>query len=65
MRVARVLDQNPSFLQFVEKCGLTPGTEVIVESRDPNAAAVVVKPQGAASVTFGIDAAAKILVETI
>ncbi|CAN5405019.1 manganese-binding transcriptional regulator MntR [soil metagenome] len=65
LRVARVLDQNPSFLQFVEKCSLTPGTELIVESRDPNSAAVVVKPQGAASVTFGIDAAAKILVEAM
>lgn len=65
VRVARIVDQNPSFLQFVERCGLTPGTELIVESRDPNAAAVIVKPQGAASATFGIDAAAKILVETV
>src|SRR5687768_1110470 len=47
LRVARVLDQNPSFLQFVERCGLTPGTQLIVESRDPNAAAVVVKPTDA------------------
>ena len=30
-----VLDQNPSFLQFVERCGLTPGSQLIVESRDP------------------------------
>ena len=65
VRVARILDQNPSFLQFVERCGLTPGTELVVELRDPNAAAVVVKPQGGSSVTFGIDAAVKILVETL
>lgn len=62
LRVARVLDQNPSFLQFVERCGLTPGTQLIVEARDPNAAAVVVKPADSAQATFGLDAAAKILV---
>ena len=65
VRVARILDQNPSFLQFVDRCGLTPGAELMVESRDPNAAAVVVKPQGGSSVTFGIDAAAKVLVEPL
>jgi DtxR family Mn-dependent transcriptional regulator len=65
VRVARILDQNPSFLQFVERCGLTPGAQLIVESRDPNAAAVVVKPADANQATLGLDAAAKILVETI
>ena len=65
LRVARVLDQNPSFLQFVERCGLTPGSQLIVESRDPNAAAVVVKPSDAPNATFGLDAAAKILVEPV
>src|SRR5213080_4287664 len=39
LRVARVIDQNPAFLQFVNRCGLTPGTPVIVEHRDPLAAA--------------------------
>lgn len=65
LRVARVLDQNPSFLQFVERCGLTPGAQLIVESRDPNAAAVIVKPADSPNATFGLDAAAKILVEAI
>jgi DtxR family Mn-dependent transcriptional regulator len=65
LRVARVLDQNPSFLQFVERCGLTPGSQLVVESRDPNAAAVVVKPTDAPNATFGLDAAAKILVEAM
>jgi DtxR family Mn-dependent transcriptional regulator len=63
MRVARVMDQNPSFLQFVERCGLTPGTSVTVESREEFAAAVTVKPERKAVVTLGTDAAAKILVE--
>ena len=65
LRVARVLDQNPAFLQFVERCKLTPGSQLVVESRDPNAAAVVVRPADAPNATFGLDAAAKILVEAI
>jgi DtxR family Mn-dependent transcriptional regulator len=65
LRVARVLDQNPSFLQFVERCALTPGSQLVVESRDPNSAAVVIKPADSPSATLGLDAAAKILVETI
>ena len=36
--------------------------QLIVEARDPNAAAVVVKPADSAQATFGLDAAAKILV---
>src|SRR5205814_3446818 len=30
MRIARVVDQEPAFLQFAERCGLTPGTTVRV-----------------------------------
>jgi DtxR family Mn-dependent transcriptional regulator len=64
MRVARVLDQNPAFLQFLDRCGLTPGTAITVESREEAAAAVKVKPERKQTVTLGFDAAAKILVET-
>jgi len=63
MRVARVIDQNPAFLQFINRCGLTPGTILTIESRDPLAAAVTVKPENHTAVTLGTDAAAKILVE--
>src|SRR5215218_8315358 len=40
MRVARVVDQNPQFLQFVDRHSLRPGTEVVVRSRDDSADAV-------------------------
>jgi DtxR family Mn-dependent transcriptional regulator len=63
VRVARVIDQDPPFLQFVERCGLTPGVKVKVESRDPLAASVLIKPDGKRAVTLGTAAAAKILVE--
>ena len=64
LRVARILDQDSSFLQFVDRCGLTPGTNVVVESRDDIAGAIVVKPEGGPTATLGTVAAGKILVET-
>jgi len=63
LRVARILDQDTGFLQFVERSGLMPGVAMTVETRDPSADAVVVKPQGRRPVTIGSAAAGKILVE--
>jgi DtxR family Mn-dependent transcriptional regulator len=62
-RVARVIDQDPSFLQFVGRCGLVPGVSVTVEVRDDLADAVWVRPGERRPVTLGTAAAAKILVE--
>ena len=63
LRVARVMDQDPGFLQFVDRCGLMPGTAVTVDHRDPQADAVSVRPAGGKPVTLGSAAAGKILVE--
>jgi DtxR family Mn-dependent transcriptional regulator len=63
LRVARVLDQDPAFLQFASRSGLTPGAGVTVQSREAVAGAVSVKPEGAKAVTLGTAAAEKILVE--
>jgi DtxR family Mn-dependent transcriptional regulator len=63
LRVARVLDQDPAFLQFASRSGLTPGVAVTVESREDVAGAVSVRPEGAKAVTLGTSAAEKILVE--
>src|SRR5438477_33747 len=63
VRIARVIDQDPPFLQFVNRCGLTPGTTARVEKRDTIAESVVVRPDRKDSVTLGTAAAAKILVE--
>jgi DtxR family Mn-dependent transcriptional regulator len=62
-RVARVLDQDPAFLQFVERCGLMPGVSVIVQVRDKLADAIWVRPGDRRPITLGTTAAAKILVE--
>jgi DtxR family Mn-dependent transcriptional regulator len=62
MRVARIMDQEPTFLQFVNRCGLVPGVNVVVENRDDLAQAVFVKASGRAA-TLGMNVAGKILVE--
>ena len=62
-RVARVIDQDAAFLQFVHRCGLVPGVGVTVEVRDELADAVWVRPGGGRPLTLGRAAAAKILVE--
>ena len=65
MRVARVVDQNPQFLQFVDRHSLRPGTELVVRSRDEIADAVAVHPRNQPALTLGTAAAAKILVEAV
>lgn len=65
LRVARVLDQDAAFLQFLDRCGLTPGTRLQVLARDEIAAAVTVQPDGGPQATLGTVAAAKVLVEMI
>lgn len=63
LRVARVIDQGPAFLQFVDRCGLSPGASLKIQSRDPNAAAVTIDLGGSTPVTLGLEAAGKIFVE--
>jgi DtxR family transcriptional regulator, Mn-dependent transcriptional regulator len=63
MRVARIMDQEPNFLQFVNRCGLVPGVSVIVQSRDEVAQAAVVRAAKQRLTTLGMNVAAKILVE--
>ena len=61
-RVTRVIDQDPAFLQFVNRCGLMPGVSVVVEVRDALADAVWVRPGDRRAITLGTAAAEKILV---
>jgi len=62
-KVARVRDQEPAFLQFVDKHGLTPGAQFTVESHTPSADAITVRPQDRDPVTLGSAAAGKIMVK--
>lgn len=59
--VTRVIDQEPSFLTFVERCELVPGRLVIVDERDPASDAVHLTAESGRTLTIGMRAAEKIL----
>ncbi len=64
LRIARVVDQDPLFLQFAHRHGLTPGAIVTVTQRDDIAAAVTLLREAQPELfTLGTHAAAKIMVE--
>lgn len=61
--VARVSDQDPVFLRFVERHGLKPGELVHVEARDEAADAVRLRGRDGLTITIGARAASKLLVD--
>jgi len=61
LRVARVLDQQPEFLQFLEREGLRPGVVVDVASRNEAADTVELRLEGR-TFNLGFRAASKVLV---
>ena len=62
VRVARVLDQTPPFLQFLERRGLRPGSELVVEARNEAGDTVELVLEGEERLDLGMRAASKILV---
>lgn len=62
LRVARVLDQDPEFLQLVERERLKPGSLLELVSRDEAADTVVLRRAGGELLSLGYRAASKILV---
>jgi DtxR family Mn-dependent transcriptional regulator len=65
LRVARVADQDPAFLRFIENHHLKPGQTVLVGSRDSAADAVVLRVRDGQTITMGARAASKLLVEML
>jgi DtxR family Mn-dependent transcriptional regulator len=63
-QIARVLDQDANFLQFIERNGLKPGSSVTVTKREPASDAVRLRLPKKEEVSLGLSAAAKILVES-
>ncbi len=60
--IARILDQDASFLRFVEQRGLVPGQPVRIDSRDAAADAVALSTESGGLITIGARAATKVLV---
>jgi DtxR family Mn-dependent transcriptional regulator len=65
LRVARVADQDPAFLRFIEQHDLKPGQPVQVETRDEAADAVQLRDARGTPLTIGARAASKLLVEAV
>ena len=62
LTVARVMDQSPAFLQFIERSGLAPGAAIVVHHRDEAADAIAITVAGH-NLTLGTTAAQKIRVQ--
>lgn len=65
LRVVRVTDQDAKFLQFIGRIGLRPGSEVTIQSNDPQAEVVSVIAGRGSPVTLATAAACKLLVEPL
>jgi DtxR family Mn-dependent transcriptional regulator len=65
VRIARVVDQDARFLQFLDRAGLKPGVTLTVNGRDEQADAISLKVDSRSPLTLGTSAAVKILVEVI
>src|SRR5438128_1802597 len=63
LRVTRIADQDPAFLRFIESHDLKPGQVVEVEGRDAAADSVRLRGKHNQTVTIGMRAASKLLVE--
>jgi DtxR family Mn-dependent transcriptional regulator len=65
LKVARIADQDPAFLRFIERHELKPGQAIEVETRDAAADSVLVRSKDRGSITIGARAASKLLVEVV
>jgi DtxR family Mn-dependent transcriptional regulator len=60
-RLARVVDQDPTFLRYLSECGLELDVEGTLMENRPEAGAVIVKA-GERMIALGLDAARKVFV---
>lgn len=65
LRIVRVTEQSPEFLQFAEQNGLLPGTALKVADRNLAASLISVRIGAAKPVTLSLAAAGHILVEPV
>jgi DtxR family Mn-dependent transcriptional regulator len=64
-RVTRIVDQEPSFLRFIEERELMPGQTVTVHERDDQSDAVHLRAGSGRETTLGTRTASKVLVRRI
>jgi DtxR family Mn-dependent transcriptional regulator len=64
LSVSRVIDQDAGFLRYLEQQGLTPGSQIVIDARDPASDAVEIRTEAGGRATIGRRAASKVLVST-
>jgi DtxR family Mn-dependent transcriptional regulator len=62
VKVARIRKQEAEFLRFVDRSGLRPGSEVVIEQCAPEAGAVAVRPEGGVTISLATAVAEQVLV---
>ncbi|NKB23104.1 MAG: metal-dependent transcriptional regulator [Kiritimatiellae bacterium] len=66
VKISRIVDQDPTFLQFLEREGLTPNVKLTLQSRDDYAdATTLITHATSNTITLGLSTAKKILVEPL
>lgn len=60
--IARIVDQQPEFLDFLDHAGLRPDTRLKIESHSRAADAFKIKPEGGPALNLGSAAASKVMV---
>jgi len=65
LRITRIADQEPAFLQFLDRSGLIPGVTVTIRSRDAQADNVQLILADQPPLSLGTSAASKIWVEVV
>ena len=65
VRVERVSDRDPEFLQLIEQQGMMPGSRLRIESRDSVSDTITVSTESKSTCQMGFRAAAKIGVRSI
>jgi DtxR family Mn-dependent transcriptional regulator len=63
LRITRIADQEPAFLQFLHRSGLTPGVTLTIRARDAQADNVLLILADQSRLSLGTTAASKIWVE--
>jgi DtxR family Mn-dependent transcriptional regulator len=63
LAIARVTDQDPAFLRFIESHNLKPGQTIEVEARDEVSDSVRLRGLDDQRITIGMRAASKVLVD--
>lgn len=63
--IARIVDQNPAFLDFAAQHGLRPGTRIVVLHVVPAAESICVKAAKTKTVTLSLAAARKVHVDVL